>query len=193
MSIVGVDEVGRGCLFGDVVACAVILPESFPDELYHDIKDSKKLSAKKRTKMDLYIKKHAIAYAVGSATPAEIDSMNIAEATYLAMHRALEQIEQQMTITKIMVDGNRFRKFKNYDYECVVGGDSIVRSIAAASIVAKVLRDTGIEELVKTMPALEVYDLTKNKGYGTAKHMAAIAQHGITAFHRRSFKPCSDL
>lgn len=193
MSIVGVDEVGRGCLFGDVCAAAVVLPEEFPDELYKDIKDSKKLSAKKRAKMDTYIRKHAIAFAVGVASAQEIDAMNISNATFLAMSRALEQVEQQTVIAKILVDGNRFKQFKHYEYECIVGGDSIVRNIAAASIVAKVHRDTCIEEMVKTTPALGVYDLSNNKGYGTKTHMDAIARFGITEHHRKTFKPCSTL
>ncbi|KAG5186453.1 ribonuclease HII [Tribonema minus] len=192
MSIVGVDEVGRGCLYGCVTAAAMVLPETFPDEGYKDIKDSKKLSAKKRAKMDLYIKEHAIAYAVGSASAAEIDALNIQNATFLAMHRALEQIEQQTSIAKIMVDGNRFLKYKHYEHECIVGGDAVYKSISAASILAKVYRDTLMEERVKADPRLNVYELAKNKGYGTKTHMDAIAQHGITEDHRKSFKPCCD-
>jgi ribonuclease HII len=190
MTKVGLDEVGRGCVFGQVTAGAVIMPATFPDELHHGIKDSKKLSAKQRVKMDAYIKQHAIAYAIGTASAAEIDTLNIQSATFVAMHRALEQIEQQVQITKILVDGNRFDRYKDYEYECIVGGDATVKSIAAASIIAKVYRDNAIDEMVTADPTLAVYDLINSRGYPTPTHLAAIAKHGIAEQHRRTFGPC---
>lgn len=183
---VGVDEAGRGVLYGSVVAAAVILPHTYHPE-YENIKDSKKLSEKKREKVATFIKEHAIAYSICEATAQEIDEINILNATYLAMHRALENITCDYDL--IRVDGNRFKSFKDKKHECVVGGDGKYLSIAAASILAKVHRDHLILENVATNPELEKYDLKKNKGYGTPKHIEALKIYGAVEGHRMTFRP----
>lgn len=184
----GVDEVGRGCLFGDVVAAAVILPQTFPDDTWEQIKDSKKLSKKKREELATYIKSHAIAYAIGKATPEEIDSMNILQATMCAMHRACDALSEKREFNKLMVDGNYFKSYANVPHELVKGGDNKILSIAAASILAKTYRDHQIEEIVRQNPEYKVYGLHTNMGYGTKTHCEAIATHGITRYHRKSFR-----
>lgn len=184
---IGIDEVGRGCIFGDVVAAAVILPSSFPDDTWKQIKDSKKLSKKKREELATYIKRHARAYAIGVATAQEIDQINILQATMTAMHRAMEQVELILPFDKILVDGNYFKPYKHVPHEMVKGGDNKVLSIAAASILAKTFRDNWIIERLDEDPTLEAYGLRTNMGYGTAKHMDAIVQHGLTSYHRTTF------
>lgn len=185
---VGVDEVGRGCLFGDVVAAAVILPCQFPDDTWKNIKDSKKLSKKKREELARYIKQHALAYAIGSATPQEIDRMNILQATMCAMHRACDAVWEQMTFDKLMVDGNYFKAYPNAKHELVKGGDNKVLSIAAASILAKTYRDQQIANILLENPQYKVYGLQTNMGYGTKTHCEAISKHGLTPLHRQSFR-----
>jgi ribonuclease HII len=190
---VGIDEVGRGCLFGDVVAAAVILPNTFPDDTWLQIKDSKKLSKKKRDELSAYIKEHAIGYAIGCATPEEIDRMNILQATMCAMHRACDSLWEKHPFEngKLMVDGNYFKRYSRAPHELVKGGDNKVLSIAAASILAKTYRDHQIAHILREHPEFGVYGLATNMGYGTKAHMAAIASHGLTAYHRRSFR-CGD-
>lgn len=186
----GVDEVGRGCLFGDVVTAAVILPRDFPDDKWMEIKDSKKLSKKKREELALYIKTHAIAYAIGSATPKEIDDMNILQATMCAMHRACDALWEQHPFQKLVVDGNYFKAYprEGCTHELVKGGDNKILSIAAASILAKTYRDQQIADILREHPEYDKYGLATNMGYGTKKHCDAIALHGITPFHRKSFR-----
>ena len=204
---VGVDEVGRGTLFGPVVAAAVILaPISDANSgEYEKIMDSKKISEKKREKIATFIHKEALAVGIGMASAAEIDEINILQATYLAMHRALDNIantaytntaytntaDTNIVYDLIRVDGNKFKPYKDKKYECVVQGDAKYLSIAAASIVAKVYRDNFILENVATNSNLKIYDLQNNKGYGTAKHLAALKTHGPVEGHRFSFKPIS--
>uniref|UniRef100_A0A6C0KWF9 Ribonuclease HII n=1 Tax=viral metagenome TaxID=1070528 RepID=A0A6C0KWF9_9ZZZZ len=195
---IGVDEVGRGTLFGPVVAAAVILaPISDANSgEYEKIMDSKKISEKKREKIATFIHKEALAVGIGMASAAEIDEINILQATYLAMHRALDNIAANTANTNIVydlirVDGNKFKPYKDKKYECVVQGDAKYLSIAAASIVAKVYRDNFILENVATNSNLKIYDLQNNKGYGTAKHLAALKTHGPVEGHRFSFKPIS--
>lgn len=185
---VGLDEVGRGCLFGDVVAAAVILPSTFPDDTWQQIKDSKKLSKKKREDLSGYIKQHAVAYAIGSATAAEIDQMNILQATMCAMHRACDLLWEQRPFDKLVVDGNYFKPYSRAPHELVKGGDNKVVSIAAASILAKTYRDQQIADILREHPEYSVYGLGTNMGYGTKAHCSAIASHGITQYHRRSFR-----
>ena len=182
----GVDEVGRGVLYGPVVAAAVILPHTYHSE-YENIMDSKKLSEKKREKVATFIKEHALAYGIGVASAEEIDEINILNATYVAMHRAIDQITIPYDLLRI--DGNRFKPYKDKKHECVVSGDAKYLSIAAASIVAKVYRDNLILENVATNPELKKYDLEKNKGYGTAKHLEALKIYGPVEGHRMSFRP----
>ena len=175
----GIDEVGRGCLSGPVFAAAVILPEGFSHPL---IKDSKKLSYKKRKQAFSIIKENAIAVGVAQVLPEEIDRINILQATFVAMYGAIDDLGTQPT--KLMVDGDKFPGYKGIPHECIIKGDSKVVSIAAASIIAKVTRDEFMEELAKEFPA---YGWEKNYGYGTAEHMNAIEDNGLNKWHRRSF------
>ncbi|KAG5179273.1 ribonuclease HII [Tribonema minus] len=183
---VGVDEVGRGCLLGFVAAAAVILPSTYPDEGWMGIKDSKKLSAKKREQMATYIKNNALAYGIGTASVQEIDEHNILQAVMLAMHRALDQVA--IPFESIAVDGTYFNPYRDVPHECIVKGDSTILSIAAASIIAKEFRDNAMRELVHELPDLAVYDICNNMGYGTPAHIEGIRRHGITDHHRKSFK-----
>jgi ribonuclease HII len=184
--IAGVDEVGRGALFGMVVTAAVILPKSALIECREwGIKDSKKLSARHREMLVPQIQSVAIAYKIGIATVAEIDELNILQATLLAMHRAIVGLE--ITPKLCLVDGNRAIPNLDIPQQTLVKGEDRSISIAAASILAKVWRDRLMIELAESYP---LYDLANNKGYGTAKHLMAIEHHGITPEHRRSFSPC---
>lgn len=178
----GIDEVGRGCLAGPVVAAAVILPEDFD---LAGLTDSKQLTAHRREDYDLLIREKAIAVSVGSATVEEIDRLNILGATFLAMERAIEGLEPRPEY--LLIDGNRFRSHLEIPYETIVGGDGRVASIAAASIVAKVYRDHLMAHLAEEYPE---YHWERNAGYGTAAHLAAIQSCGLTPHHRRSFAPC---
>ncbi|MDO5016879.1 MAG: ribonuclease HII [Porphyromonas sp.] len=178
----GIDEVGRGCLAGPVVAAAVILPEDICIEGLHD---SKKLTAKKRELLTERIKEVAIAYAVAEVPPAEIDRLNILQATYRAMNSAVASLAVSPEF--LLVDGNRFRAESDIPYQTIVGGDDKVASIAAASILAKTYRDHLMHRLAIAYPG---YDWEHNVGYGTAKHIEAIKRLGITPLHRRSFAPC---
>ncbi|VAW49403.1 Ribonuclease HII [hydrothermal vent metagenome] len=179
---VGVDEVGRGPLIGDVVAAAVILPVGCKLPL----KDSKKLSESKRNALSEAIKEQAIAYAIAVATPAEIDELNILQATMLAMQRAvLELVEKQHKISLVYVDGNRCPQIP-LPCQSVVKGDDKVMEISAASILAKVYRDQQMFELHKQYPE---YGFDQHKGYPTVKHLLAIQQHGLIEGYRTSFKP----
>eukprot|EP00960_Hanusia_phi_P055546 762998-Hanusia_phi.AAC.1 len=189
--IVGVDEAGRGCLFGPVVAAAVILPDQFPDDVYKDIKDSKKLSPKKREILAQYIYKNALAIGVGIVDNHEIDRINILRATYEAMHKALHQAYAKKHFDFIKVDGNRFLPFipsgEDADvvpHECIIKGDDTVLCISAASIIAKTTRDNIIADMVNADPELNRYMLLSNKGYGTKKHFDALMQYGLTDKHR---------
>jgi len=201
VSVVGVDEVGRGTLFGNVVACAVILPETFPDDTYLQIKDSKKLSFKKRKMLAEYIKKNAVAYGIGVISPEEIDRINILRASIKAMHIALYQVMEKSKFTKIIVDGNHFTPIipnndnnDDYiiDYECIPKADNTYLNVAAASIVAKDFHDNEILELLEKEPDLHKYDLKNNMGYATLKHRTAIDNHGIHRLHRKTFRSCAN-
>lgn len=178
----GIDEVGRGCLAGPVVAAAVILPEDFD---LAGLTDSKQLTAHRREEYDLLIREKAIDVSVGSASVEEIDRLNILGATFLAMERAIEWLEPRPEY--LLIDGNRFRSHLEIPYETIVGGDGRVASIAAASIVAKVYRDHLMAHLAEEYPE---YHWERNAGYGTAVHLAAIQSHGLTPHHRRTFAPC---
>ena len=203
---IGVDEAGRGPMFGRVYAGAVILPKSIAFN-HHWMKDSKKFhSEKKIREVAEYIKAHAVAWAVAYADEREIDELNIRRATHKAMHRAIQEVMQdqaeqgqQVTSTLLLVDGNDFtpildEKGEKVPYVCIEGGDNAYSCIAAASILAKVARDDYISELCAKEPSLIThYDLLKNKGYGTKKHMDGIKQYGITEWHRRTFGICRGL
>lgn len=175
----GCDEAGRGCLAGSVFAAAVIFPQGYANE---EIKDSKKLSAKKRYALREEIQKNAWAWAVGEVLPEEIDEINILNASILAMHRALDRLKVRPEA--VIVDGNRFKPYGNVPCDTIVKGDDKYLSIAAASILAKTYRDDFMIEAHQSYP---LYDWNKNMGYPTAKHRAAIVQHGFTPLHRKSF------
>ena len=197
-----IDESGRGALIFDVCAAAVIMPKTVDpdDKMVAMIKDSKKLTPKKREMLAEYIKKHAIAYGVGVATAEEIDSHNILQANFTAMHRALDAVYEKKKFDKIEIDGNSFRPYippgeENGDwlpFECIVDGDALKLGIAAASILAKVYRDNAIVNLCDKYPELdERYGLRSNKGYGTKKHMDGLKTYGPSIYHRKSFAPVS--
>lgn len=176
----GCDEAGRGCLAGPVTAAAVILPKKFKHEL---LNDSKQLSDLQRKKLRPIIEKEAIAWAVAEVDNEEIDRINILNASFLAMHRAVAQLKQKPEF--LLIDGNRFKSYPNIPHECIVKGDGKFLSIAAASILAKTYRDDKMESLHAQYPC---YDWQSNKGYPTEKHREAIKENGITAFHRKSFR-----
>lgn len=175
----GCDEAGRGCLAGSVYAAAVILPPDFRNE---DLNDSKQLSEKRRYALRPIIEREAIAWAVGVVTPEEIDKINILKASFLAMHRAVEQLKVKPE--HLLIDGNRFTPYPNIAHTTVIKGDGKYLSIAAASILAKTYRDDYMDELASTYPA---YRWTENKGYPTKAHRLAIREVGITPYHRKSF------
>lgn len=185
--VAGVDEVGRGALFGEVVAAAVILPVGQWDHLVNlGVTDSKKLSPKRREQLDLRIREIAIAVEIGTASVAEIDQMNILAASLLAMERAIAKLQPQPK--HCLIDGNqllRFQLMEPMPQTTVIKGDSLSISIAAASIVAKVWRDRKMIELAEIYRG---YDIATNKGYGTAKHRTAIAKLGYSELHRKTFK-----
>ena len=176
----GCDEAGRGCLAGPVFAAAVILPADFDNPL---LNDSKQLSEKQRYELRPIIEQSALTWAVGVVSAEVIDQINILNASILAMHRAIAQLNPQPQ--HILVDGNRFKPYEFIPYRTVVKGDAIYMSIAAASVLAKTYRDDYMDALAKDYPQ---YDWLSNKGYPTAKHRAAIAQHGITPHHRLTFR-----
>lgn len=175
----GCDEAGRGCLAGPVVAGAVILK---PGADFPELDDSKKLTEKKRMALRELIMNEALAYGIGIVTAAEIDEINILNASFLAMHRALDQLKVRPEF--LLIDGNRFNKYHDIKHICVVCGDAKYQSIAAASILAKTTRDLLMEEYDAQYPQ---YHWKKNKGYPTPEHKQAIAEYGITPLHRKSF------
>lgn len=175
----GVDEVGRGCLAGPVVAAAVILPQNYRHPL---LNDSKKLTRKVREELRQIVLQDAVAWAIGEASPAEIDQINILNATYLAMHRALEALHTQPEY--LLIDGNRFKPYQALPYSCIVKGDGKFLSIAAASVLAKTHRDSLMCRLAEVH---KHYGWEQNAGYPTKQHREGIAAHGITEYHRQSF------
>ncbi|MBO7590568.1 MAG: ribonuclease HII [Prevotella sp.] len=199
----GCDEAGRGCLAGSVYAAAVIFPEDYQN---NELNDSKQLTDKRRKLLREIIQRDAVAWAVGIVTPEEIDRINILNASILAMHRALDQL--QVRPEAIIVDGNRFKPYRpvvdgsstqgskcgtqfpvNIPHTTIVKGDGKYLSIAAASILAKTYRDDYMDELAKEYPQ---YDWLSNKGYPTKKHREAIRQYGITPYHRKTFNMLGD-
>lgn len=175
----GVDEVGRGCLSGPVVSAAVILPDNFSHPL---IKDSKKLSKKRREEAYKVIEENALHLGIGICGPEEIDRINILQATFKSMKEAIDDLGAKPI--KLLIDGDRFPGHNSIPYECIVKGDSKVQSISAASIIAKVTRDRIMENLSKEYPG---YLWEKNSGYGTKDHIKAIESQGLTKEHRRTF------
>ena len=178
--ICGVDEVGRGPLCGPVVSAAVVLPNGFTDPR---IKDSKKIkNPKKMKEIADFIKENAISYSIGISTAKEIDDINILQSTYVAMHRAIDGLN--LTPSKLLIDGNSFKPYKDIPYECVIKGDDKHIEIAAASIIAKNFRDEMMVELAKEYPD---YKWETNSGYGTKDHIEAIKRVGLTPHHRITF------
>ena len=192
----GIDEAGRGCLFGPICVGSVILGDIELNPPPCEIKDSKKCSPTKRKLLRDYIETNSVAFNVQFIWENDIDSLNVLQATCKGMHQCVDEIQKQMNIDTILVDGNYFPAYLDKDCEwidhiCVPNGDNTYLNIAAASILAKEYRDEYILNLVKENPILERYAIQKNKGYGTAIHMKAIEKYGITEWHRKSFKPCS--
>lgn len=175
----GCDEAGRGCLAGSVFAAAVILPRDYKNAA---LNDSKKLTAKKRYALREQIERDALAWAVGEVKPEEIDKVNILHASFLAMHRAIAQL--QVAPEALIIDGNRFDPYPGLPHTCIVKGDGKYLSIAAASILAKTYRDDYMDALARECP---YYDWEHNKGYPTAKHYAGLEAHGPSVYHRRTF------
>ena len=180
----GCDEAGRGCLAGSVYAAAVILPDGYENPL---LNDSKQLTEKRRYELRDIIERDAVAWAVGIVTPEEIDKINILNASILAMHRALDQLEVRPEA--VIVDGNRFKKYKDLPHATIVKGDGKYMAIAAASILAKTYRDDYMNQLAAEYPQ---YDWRSNKGYPTKKHREAIRQFGTTPYHRMSYNLLGD-
>ncbi|MCX8677404.1 MULTISPECIES: ribonuclease HII [unclassified Apibacter] len=177
---VALDEVGRGCLAGPVVAAAVVLPEDFFNE---EINDSKQLSERKRKELDSIIRQNAIDYAIAEVSPQKIDEINILNASFLAMHLAVDKLKVQPEF--LLVDGNRFHRYKEIPHFCAIKGDANYMNIAAASILAKNHRDFIMDKFHEEFPD---YLWKKNKGYPTTAHRQAIKKYGITYLHRKTFK-----
>lgn len=181
----GCDEAGRGCLAGPVVAAAVILKK---DVDYPELNDSKQLTEKKRMQLRDLVLKEALSYGIGIVTAQEIDTINILNASFLAIHRALDQLTLQPEL--LLIDGNRFNPYKKIKHVCIVGGDAKYQSIAAASILAKTTRDMMMEQYDEQFP---VYKWKKNKGYPTPEHKQAIADYGTSPLHRMTFNMAIQL
>ena len=196
---IGIDEAGRGCLFGPVCVASVIWLDKDPidgnlDDNYNII-DSKKCNENKKKILKNYIKENSIAFSIQLIDNNIIDKINILEATMTGMHKCLDEITNIVSPDIILVDGNNFNMYddkngNNIPHICVINGDNTYKSIAAASILAKTYRDEWINKLVDDNPELEKYDLRNNKGYGTKRHLDAIKQYGITGWHRKSFGIC---
>ena len=176
----GTDEAGRGCLAGPVVAAAVIFPKGYKNKL---LNDSKKLTKKQRLLFRNQIYKDALAYAVAEVNHKEIDEINILQASLLAMHRALDKLKIRPEF--VIVDGNKFNPYKKTPHECIIKGDGKYLSIAAASILAKTYRDEKMEHLAKNYPH---YSWHTNAGYPTKAHREGIRKHGVTPYHRLTFR-----
>ncbi|WP_316746357.1 ribonuclease HII [Pedobacter gandavensis] len=175
----GCDEAGRGCLAGPVFAAAVILPKDFPAG---QLNDSKKLNHKQREALRIIIEKEALAWAVAEVDHLEIDKINILNASFLAMHRAIEKLSVQPEY--LVIDGNRFKMYPEIPHACIVKGDGKYLNIAAASILAKTHRDEYMEKIAEEYP---VYEWKQNKGYPTIVHRNAALAHGLSPYHRKTF------
>ena len=176
---IGCDEAGRGCLAGPVVAAAILLPDYFNNKI---LNDSKQLSKKKREILEKIIKDESISFGIGVVSPKEIDKINILNASFLAMHRAINQISNKYEL--LLIDGNRFNKYKKVEHKCIVKGDAKYMSIAAASVIAKTARDKIMKDLSEKFPQ---YSWESNQGYPTKKHREAIKKCGANKYHRKSF------
>lgn len=180
----GCDEAGRGCLAGPVYAAAVIFPKKFKNNL---LNDSKKLTDKQRKSLRPIIEAEAISWAIGIVDEKEIDEINILNASFLAMHRAIDGLS--LVPESLLIDGNRFNKYKNIPHTCIIEGDGKYLSIAAASVLAKTYRDDFMDELHLKFP---VYNWSSNRAYATLEHRQAIIQYGSCVHHRKSFTLLSE-
>ena len=180
----GTDEAGRGCLAGPVTAAAVILPNTFVNEI---LNDSKQLTEKKRDHLKPIIEGEALCFAHSHVHPEDIDTINILNASILAMHKSIEKLSEKPDF--IIVDGNRFKPFKHIPYKTIIKGDAKFLSIAAASVLAKTIRDEYMTKIHEEFP---MYNWKQNKGYPTAEHREAIKEYGITKYHRKSFRLLPD-
>jgi ribonuclease HII len=178
----GLDEAGRGCLAGPVVAAAVILPKDYEHPW---LNDSKQLTKEQRNELRIEIEKEALVFAVAEASNHEIDQINILKASFLAMHRAVDKISEKLRPEHLLIDGNRFVPYPLIPHTCIVKGDAKFLSIAAASILAKTYRDDLMEKLAEEFPQ---YKWHENAGYPTPFHRKAILEHGFTPHHRMTFK-----
>lgn len=178
--ICGVDEAGRGCIAGPVIAAAVILPKDFTHPF---LNDSKQLSEKQRDELRPIIEKHAISFGVGIIDNHKIDEVNILQATYLAMHQAIDILKQKPEL--LIIDGNRFKPYKSIEHQTIIKGDGKYIEIAAASVLAKTYRDEIMEKLSSEF---SVYNWHKNKGYPTKEHRAAVKEYGSCKYHRQTFR-----
>ena len=176
----GTDEAGRGCLAGPVTAAAIILPDKFNNITFND---SKQLSETKRDFLKPILEENAVSFSVCHVFEEEIDEINILNASFLAMHRAIDKLQPLPDF--IIVDGNRFKPYPNIDHECIIKGDGKFMSIAAASVLAKTYRDDYMAKIHEEFP---MYNWRKNKGYPTKEHREAIKKYGITKYHRKSFR-----
>ena len=193
---VGIDEAGRGCLFGPVSVASVIWSQIEPDPTII-IRDSKKMTERQKKIAYEYIMKNAISVSHKFIHNDEIDKTNILKSTIKGMHLCLDDIINQIDIDTILVDGNQFDFFIDSNdncihHECIIDGDNKYKSIACASVIAKVNRDNYIKKLCEENPELKKYDIHNNKGYGTARHLAAIKEYGITKWHRKTFGICKE-
>ncbi len=177
---IGTDEAGRGCLAGPVTAAAVILPKNFKNSI---LNDSKKLSEKNRDFLKPIIETTSVSFGVFHIEPTKIDEINILNASILAMHKSIDLLTTNTTY--IIVDGNKFKNYKDYTHQCIIKGDSKYMSIAAASVLAKTYRDEYMNKIHLEFP---MYNWKKNKGYPTKEHREAIRKYGITKYHRKSFR-----
>ena len=194
---VGIDEAGRGCLFGPVSIAAVIWSQEEPDPSII-IRDSKKMTERQKNIAYDYIMKNAIAVSHKFIDHEEIDKTNILKSTIKGMHLCLDDITKNHNVDTILVDGNQFDFYCDYsdnyiNHKCIINGDNKYRSIACASIIAKVNRDNYIKQLCDENPELKEYDIHKNKGYGTSKHLEMIKQKGITEWHRKTYGICKNF
>jgi len=180
----GTDEAGRGCLAGPVTAAAVTLPKNFTNDI---LNDSKQLSETKRTLLRPILEKEAVSFSVCHVFQDEIDEINILNASFLAMHRAIDKLRPLPDF--IIVDGNRFKPYPNINHECIIKGDGKYMSIAAASVLAKTYRDEYMAQIHEEFP---MYNWKKNKGYPTKEHREAIKKYGTTKYHRKSFRQLSE-
>jgi ribonuclease HII len=176
----GCDEAGRGCLAGPVYSAAVILPKNFRNET---LRDSKMLSSKKRQELRVLIENESLAWAVASVDPEEIDRINILQASFLAMHKAIRSLTMEPRL--LLIDGNRFVPYENIPHICFIKGDDLYLSIAAASVLAKTHRDAFMTKIHAEFPE---YNWIRNKGYGSLQHRETISRLGMTPYHRKSFK-----